>query len=186
MAKKILTIILNVILAIIILFGLVIAFSMLPFKGNYKLYAVMSGSMSPKIRTGSIVVVKPITEYKVGDVVTYKTSGSTDKTTHRIVEIQTVNNEKVAITRGDANNAPDTKPVKASQIVGKEYFSIPCLGYVLQYIKTPVGLILIIIIPAVIIIYEEFRKIINETKKIIKNKREGSKKGKTRKDVKDS
>ena len=183
MAKKIFKIITNVILIIIILLGLLIAFSMLPFRGNYKLYAVMSGSMAPQIHTGSIVVVKPISGYKVGDVITFKTSGSSDKTTHRIVEIKTVDGESVAVTKGDANNAPDTTPVKASQIIGKQYLSIPLFGYILQYIKTPIGLILIVIIPSVIIIYEELKKIVGETKIIIKKKRD---KRKAKKNVENS
>lgn len=46
------------------------------------------------------------------------------------------------------------------------------MGYVFGYVKTPIGLIFIIVIPATIIIYEELRKIRHETKQIIKRRKE--------------
>ncbi len=172
MLNKTIKVITNIVLVLLILVGILVAFSLLPIKGNYKLYTVMSGSMEPEISTGGIVLVKPAEDYAVGDVITYEIRGSQDKVTHRIHEISKVNGETVAITKGDANNAPDSDPVYSNQIVGKEYIDIPWLGYILSYIKTPVGLILIIIIPAVIIIYEEIRKIKNEAQEIMRRRRE--------------
>ncbi len=176
--RKIRQLLLNILLVTIVLVGAIVAFSMLPIEGNYKLFTVMSGSMEPNLHVGSVVAVKPISEYKVGDVITFQGSGTADKTTHRIYEIDESTSRKIYTTKGDANDSPDGTPVYEDQIVGKEYISLPFLGYVLNYIKTPVGLVLIIVIPAAIIVYEEIKKIISETKNIVKNRRQKRKKAK--------
>jgi len=71
---------------------------------------VQSGSMEPAIHTGSVVMVKPASDYKIGDVITF---GEVSKTkapiTHRIYDIKVVDGNPVYITKGDANNAPDAR-----------------------------------------------------------------------------
>src|SRR3989344_261229 len=54
--------------------------------GNFKVKIVKSGSMEPAITTGGIVVIRPSTVYKVGDVITFGPDTKTQiPTTHRIV-----------------------------------------------------------------------------------------------------
>ena len=131
--------------------------------------------MEPTISTGSVVISKPQSEYKVGDIVTFKNAGSNkpqETTTHRIVEVQkSKTGQNQYITKGDANNSKDSGFLTSDRIIGKELFSIALIGYLVGYIKTLPGLLLIIIIPAVIIIYEEIRKIKKEAKEIIKRRR---------------
>jgi signal peptidase len=184
--KKILKILLNIILIFLILVGIVIGVSLLPIKNNIEILSVMSGSMEPAIHVGSVVVVKPIAEYKVGDIITFKAydknSKSKDKSvniTHRIYEVGESDGQVTFIVKGDANNAPDGGKVYKGQVVGKELFSVPWLGYLLVYIKTLPGLILLIVIPATIIVYEEVRKIHRETKMIIEKRRAKNKSKKT-------
>lgn len=162
----------NIILVLIIVIGLFVAFSLLPINGNFKLFTVMSGSMEPTLPVGSIVFVKPAERYSVGDIVTFSSVGTQDKTTHRIYAISGDGDAKTYTTKGDANSSPDLTPVSEYQIIGKEHFAVPLIGYVLNYIKTPVGLVLIIIIPSVIIVYEEVRKIHREAKEIINRRRQ--------------
>lgn len=175
--KKIWQVIANILLISILLVGILIAFSLLPINGNYKLFTVMSGSMAQKIPVGSVVAVKPINEYHVGDVVTFNSTNSKDITTHRIYQINKGDAGSTYTTKGDANDAPDLQTISQNQIVGKVYAVLPLLGYVLAYIKTPVGLVLIIIIPSAIIIFEELRKIKNEVSGIVKKRRAKRKAG---------
>ncbi len=168
-----------------IIIGVLIAFSMLPIKNNYRIMTVMSGSMEPTIPIGSVIVIRPASEYGVGDIITFKTPGATKKndfTTHRIVEINKSKRITTYVTRGDANEDSDREYVEKESILGKERFAVSLIGYLLGYIKTLPGLVLIIIIPAVIIVYEEMRKIHREAKEII-NKRK-SKKEKAKKENK--
>jgi len=142
----------------------------------------MSGSMAPTISTGSVVVVKPIglLQYKVGDIVTFKSPDDRaikDNITHRIYKIEEEDGTRYFVTKGDANDTPDVDLVKPEKLVGKAYFSIPLLGYLFGYIKTLPGLVLLIIVPATIIIYEEVRKLKAEAKKIIERRRVKGKEG---------
>ena len=74
------------------------------------------------------------------------------------------------ITKGDANNAPDQEEITKREIIGKVLFSVPYLGYAVDFAKKPLGFSLIIIIPASIIIFDEIKKIFGEIKKKKENK----------------
>lgn len=163
---KYLKIIYYAFLGAIALIAVLLVVSVFPIAGNYKIMTVLSGSMEPGIKTGSVVVVKPSDNYKIGDIITF---GEMSKTktpiTHRIYEMKVEGSEPVYITKGDANNAPDQKEIAGKEIIGKVLFDIPYIGYAVDAAKKPFGFMLIIIIPATIIIYDEIRKIIGEIKK---------------------
>lgn len=151
-------------LAIIVVFLIVI--SAFPVTGNYKILVVQSGSMEPNIHTGSVVVVFPEKEYKIGDVITFKNNaGKLDSITHRIVKVGSDGITTVFTTKGDANNANDTNTVYTKNIIGKVLFSVPYFGYAVAAAKTPYGFTALIVIPALLIIYDEVKKIIEELKK---------------------
>jgi signal peptidase len=163
---KSLKIIYYIVIAFIILIAILLIVSAFPIPGNYKVMVVQSGSMIPAIKTGSIVVVKPEKDFKIGDIITFGPYSKTKApTTHRIYDIKVVGGEAVYITKGDANNAPDTREIKKEDIVGKVLFSVPYLGYAVDFAKKPIGFALMIIVPAAIIIYDEIRKIFGEIKK---------------------
>ena len=150
----------------IILVVLLLIVSTLPITGNYKVMTVISGSMEPKIKMGSVVVVKPADDYKIGDVITFGTISKTKSpTTHRINDIRVIDGKPIYITKGDVNNAPDTRQVQKKDVIGKVLFDVPYVGYAVDFAKKPIGFALIIIIPAAVIIFDEARKIYNEIKK---------------------
>ena len=149
-------------LVIIAAIAVLLIVSVLPITGNIKFMIVLSGSMEPTIKTGSIVMTKPASEYKVGDIITFGPYSRTKTpTTHRIVEIS----GNTYITKGDRNNAPDAKPVTQREIIGKVLFDVPYLGFVIDFVRKPLGFVLVLILPAGIIISDEVKKIINEIKK---------------------
>lgn len=163
---KILKVIYYVFLGFIAVIAVLLIISVFPITGNYKMMIVQSGSMAPAIKMGSIVVVKPADDYKIGDVITFGPYSRTKApTTHRIYEMKVVGGEPVYITKGDANNAPDQREISKKDIVGKVLFSVPYIGYAVDFAKKPLGFALIIIVPAAIIIYDEIRKIYTEIKK---------------------
>lgn len=169
--KKIYKIFEVVIYTIIFLTALLLVWSVLPVSGGPKFFVVLSGSMEPAIRTGSVVVIKPESEYKIGDVVTFGKDTLTQiPTTHRIVSSRAEEGVLLFTTKGDANNGPDTTEIRQSDIHGKVLFSVPLVGYVIDFVKKPIGIILVIVLPAILIIYDEIKKIINEVKRIKKEK----------------
>jgi len=130
--------------------------------GDTRYEPVYTGSMEPAIPVGSVVVLKPVdTEtLKTGDIICFKLSEPTS-ITHRIINIT---NEGFT-TKGDANEDPDQWTVKKENIIGKLVFTIPYIGYIDYFVRTPTGLILLIVLPAILIIIIEIRNIIKELKK---------------------
>jgi signal peptidase len=160
------------IFTILILIAGTIAISDLKIPGNYKIFAVQSGSMEPAIKTASIVIIKPFNNYQKGDVITVQDPANPKNTlTHRIFEVKENNGSVSYITKGDANNAPDIEDRLKSNILGKVVFSVPLLGYPIGFAKTSSGLIILIIVPATIIIYSELVSIKNETKRLLKERK---------------
>jgi len=173
-AKAIWLVLANAIFVFLILVGLIIAASLLPIKNNFKIYAVMSGSMESTISTGSAVIVKPQLMYQKGDVITFlpiNAKSKKESITHRIESVIDENGLIYFRTKGDANENVDEQPIPSDRVIGKVLFSIAIIGYVVGYIKTLPGLVLIIIIPATIIIYEEVKKLKSEAKKIIEKRK---------------
>ncbi len=156
----------------ILLIGGITFLSAMKIPGGIRVHTVSSGSMEPAIKTGSIIVVKPVGTYKVGDVITFKPNVYRDEqtpptsTTHRIHEIKEDHGVEIFVTKGDANDQPDVDTIDKGLIMGKVFVVIPFIGYLTNYIKTIEGLIILIIIPSVIIIYDEFLKIIKEIKRM--------------------
>lgn len=136
MLKKICNILMSIILVcLVILAGLMFA----PQFFGYKSFAVVSGSMEPNIKVGSIVYTKntDFSDLKEGDIISFRLNGDT-KATHRIVKI---NKEKQQFTtKGDANNSEDANPVNYKDVIGKVALTIPMLGFISIYIKTPLGI----------------------------------------------
>lgn len=113
---------------------------------------VLSGSMSGNapdhIEMGDLIFVgKAEPEaLKVGDIITFM-QGST-VVTHRIIEISRDDSGKLQfLTKGDANNTADTKPVSEDDLVGIYKGRIPKVGDMAMFMQTPLGMILFIGVP---------------------------------------
>ena len=168
--KKILKGIYYLVFSVIIFVALILVISALPIAGNIKTLTVLSGSMEPAIHTGSVVVIKPVSNYEVGDVVTFSLNSNQIPTTHRITEIRVASGEMVYKTKGDANNSEDSREVFQKEVSGKVYFSIPYLGYLVDFVQKPFGLMLVVVIFSLIVISGEIKKIVKEVLKMKEKK----------------
>jgi signal peptidase len=100
---------------------------------------VLTGSMTPGIPVGSVVIDRPVdpATLKVGDIATYqKTAGKAEYITHRIVAINTSTTPETFTFKGDANPGPDIDPVPATAIRGKVWFHVPYLGAIRDSIQS--------------------------------------------------
>jgi len=90
---------------------------------------IASGSMTPTIDVGDIAITVSTdpSKIQIGDIIQYWQNEEMNM--HRIVEIRQTESGEQFITKGDANNVPDSTPVLADQIRGKLIFSIPKLGW---------------------------------------------------------
>jgi signal peptidase len=154
-------------ITIIVLFAflaILFAGAAIPQVGNYQIMTVLSGSMEPAMKTGSVVIVSPAESYNKNDIISFSTGGDIP-TTHRIVQKKVKDGELIYITAGDANPTEDTDEVRKEDVLGKVYFGIPYLGYIVEFVRTPLVFTILIGVPALIIIAEELKKIYKEIKK---------------------
>lgn len=164
----------------VIAIGLLLLGTLMPIPGNFKVKIVKSGSMEPYIKTGGIVVIRPEADYVLGDVVTFGADTKTQiPTTHRIVDISGAGASRVFTTKGDANDAADPTQTRFSDIKGKVLFTVPFVGYILDFARKPVGFGLLVGVPAFAIILDEIGKIIREVRRLRrkKNRNQGDDEG---------
>lgn len=134
----------------------------------FSAYVILSGSMEPALPVGSVAIAQQQTAYSVGDVITFKRPGEKIATSHRIADISK-NGEFV--TKGDANKSTDTGTVAPASITGKVFLTVPYIGYVVDFAKSPKGFLSLIVIPATIIVYEELKNIWKELLAGLRKKR---------------
>jgi signal peptidase len=120
-------------------------------------YTILTGSMQPDYPPGTLIVVRkvPISDLALGTVITYQLdSGEPEVVTHRIVgSVTTGRGEQRFITQGDANGAPDTNDVRAEQIRGELWYSIPYLGRVNSVITGTQHIVAILIVAGALFAY---------------------------------
>lgn len=139
---------------------------------GYQVKVVKSGSMEPSIATGGIVIIAPQPEYKTGDVITFgEDTARAVPVTHRIVEMYGGGRQAIFTTKGDANEEADRDPVRAHEVIGKVVYTVPYVGMVIDFARTPLGFALLIGFPALVIILDEFASIVWEVRKYFARKR---------------
>lgn len=95
---------------------------------------VTSGSMSPLIRTGDVVLVGEHDgeDLAPGTVVTFRDASREGRlVTHRI---EAVSDDGSYTTRGDANPTPDAAPVRPEDVVGVGRLLVPLIGTPLTWL----------------------------------------------------
>ena len=122
----------------------------LPMPFGYGIANVLSGSMEPIFSKGALLLVKETDQIEVGDIVVYQ--ADRELIVHRIVEID----GDTVVTQGDANNVAD-EPFDRAEIKGKVLGWVPGLGAVVTVLKTPLGIILTLVL-AFLLIEASFRK----------------------------
>lgn len=153
---------------IFVVAGLALLAFSLPHTG-WRALSVQTGSMKPAIPPGSLVLVHSVPQntIKKGDVITYKGKTASEMTiTHRVQERKKQHNGLYrTIVKGDANRSADA-PIYDSQIIGRVETSVPYLGKALGFVKTPLGLALLVYLPALIICIAEIRLLVRRLTKL--------------------
>ena len=137
-------------------------------------YVIISNSMVPKINVNDAVVTIRASEkdIKVGDIITFiskdiQTQGT--PITHRVIGIVNDDNDKTKVlgyrTKGDHNNTQDFALIKPEEVLGKMLIRIPYIGYVQTFLTRPIGWLLVIVLPCLIIITSDVIKVIKAAQK---------------------
>jgi signal peptidase len=157
----------SILVGIAIFLVVFLLLSMFLPKFKYSLVIIKSGSMEPTIKTGSVIVSKQLDQYQKGDIITFRDMGNTI-ITHRITEVIENNDLTQFKTKGDDNDSEDMLLANKNSVLGKTIFSIPLLGYLITFAKTPIGIIVIFLLPATWIAFDEVKKI----KKVLNTKKQ--------------
>lgn len=124
---------------------------------------VLTGSMSPKIPTGSVCFINtryPYEKIKENDIIVYKFQKN--QVIHRVIKVTDEGLE----TKGDANNFSDRISTTQKNYYGKYLFSIPGLGYFTVKMQSPAGRIgFVIIIVSLFVMQYTLRVIVTQREK---------------------
>ena len=124
--EKIKKIIINLIIFILVVIAIISVYAFIQLNVQnkeyinifgYSIFSAETGSMSPTIEKGDIVIIKIGDEIKENDIITYKKENVL--ITHRIAKID----GDTIIARGDYNNTDD-EPIKKENVIGKTVFII--------------------------------------------------------------
>ncbi|MCM3618858.1 signal peptidase I [Sutcliffiella horikoshii] len=121
---------------------------------GYQIKTVLSGSMEPEIKTGSIISVKPggdMERFEVGDIITFFQEKDV-LVTHRITEVINSGENVMYRTKGDNNIKEDLNPVLSENVVAVYAdFTVPYLGYFIEFAKSKNGSAVLMILPGILL-----------------------------------
>ncbi len=107
---------------------------------------VISGSMEPEIKTGSLILIdEKDKDVKPGDIIAFR-AGELEAA-HRVAGTA----EDGYVTKGDSNKTVDPGIVTIDMIRGKVIMDIPRLGYAVRWCSTLPGMLFLLAAAAGII-----------------------------------
>ena len=173
-AKKIFDVVINVLICLIFVISIfvIIANNSIKETGvpnlfGYTMASVQSDSMTGTFEKGDIVIGKLADENTViekGDVVSFwdAKDGIKFVNTHRVTEVYEYGDAKFYDTKGDKEGLGVDPYTKSQEdIVAVYQGKIPALGGFIDFIKKPIGFILIIVLPFLIVIgWEVYRLVV--------------------------
>lgn len=161
--KKIANTVVNVVLIVAIVLAAICTYmsfvatsgSGVPSFFGIRLLTVQTDSMMDTLMPGDLIIdtpVKDAKELRQDDIITYWTiiGGERVLNTHRIVNIYDGGEFCIFETQGDNNTIADPLTVHENEIVGKYLFRVPGVGKVIDYMQSPLGFFLVVVLPVLI------------------------------------
>ena len=140
MKKFIVSAILSILFTIFLFLGTTFDGLLIKIYG-FSVAVVSSGSMTPELRVGDVIIMKEFESYDVGDIVTFN-SNNECLVTHRIIE----RNGDNFITKGDSNNTKDADIVAKENIEGKVILNSKLLSWLYKNWVIAVVVIILLLI----------------------------------------
>ena len=142
------------IVLVVLLMTMVVLALLAPHFG-WRADTVLSGSMEPALPVGCVQVTKPVDpeDIKVGDIITFRSPTTGQLMSHRVAAVQ-VDESYQFRTKGDANEDVDPYLIPSQNVVGRVCFKVAHVGYVVEYLKTPIGFILLGLVGIALIVAE--------------------------------
>lgn len=170
--KKIGSVVVDVLIVIVFIVSILVVVASITAKREngqanvfgYTVNSVQTDSMAPKINEGDLVVSKLVTDKNkndiqldAGKIVSFYTeldNGQKILITHRIYEVRDAGNTRIYTTWGDNREsapAPDT-PMTINEIESVYLFKIPVMGHFIDFLRTPLGFIICLVVPLLVFI----------------------------------
>ncbi len=127
---------------------------------GYRPVVLQTGSMGATAPPGSLVVAGPrgAEAVAVGDIVVMRRPGATP-VTHRVMEIESHDGARFAVTKGDANEALDAAPypLDGEQLVAR--WIVPRVGFWMQRALQPTTVLVLMALAVAAVVVQGLRRI---------------------------
>ncbi|MDD5832935.1 MAG: signal peptidase I [Clostridiales bacterium] len=171
-ASKVLSVAASIVLWIIILIAALFAFTTLATRdvsrvssiAGYTPLSVMTDSMKPAFVSGDLIIIKKTdpSSLEKGDIITFHTiiDNQYQLNTHRIADIIEDNGFRSYVTKGDNNAIEDQHIISDGDIVGKYVTRLPGVGKFMDFLKSSMGFLIVIVLPMLLFfIYQVYHLI---------------------------
>ena len=120
-----------------------------------KMYVIVSGSMSPELEIGDVVIVEDIDNeiLKEKDVISFRQGQSI--ITHRVIEVIEENGKVKYKTKGDHNNTEDLMLVSQEDIEGRVMKKITGIGKAVLFLRDKTLIISIVIFYYIYLVHDQ-------------------------------
>ena len=137
---------------------------------SYNLYVIVSPSMEPELMVGDVIVSKVYKgeELKEGQIITYlgrEGDVAGKLITHEIVRFETIDGVEYIITQDINGGSEDPKIVK-SDVRSILKYKTKVIGPIYRLVNTPIGFMILIILPIGCIVISEVRNLTKEIKQL--------------------
>ncbi len=97
---------------------------------------VGSGSMRPSLDVGDVAIIAKTSPSRIqpGDVIQFR-SVEQPAVLHRVIDIEETGGKRYFVTKGDANENPDSEPVLADNVVGVHVYTVRDVGWISVALK---------------------------------------------------
>ncbi len=136
---------------------------------GYRMFTIATGSMEPVYNVNDVILVKDIepNTLKVGDDIAYLGNRDAVKglvVTHRIIRIETFDDNKVHYTLKGVNNKYEDPSITEDQILGKVLGKVYVVNFINHVVKNIYGFFFLVFCPLVLVIFLEIADTIIEAK----------------------
>jgi len=142
-----------------------------PFVGKYAWLRIETPSMEDTLPVGSFILIKKVSpdKIKVGDIITFYSEDPSIKgypNTHRVVEINNVENKSLVFTtKGDNNPIVDEYKVSEDNLIGIYVRNLPILSFISRMFRTKAAFLLLVV-PALILVALSLKDVFSAAKDI--------------------
>lgn len=158
-------------IAVVVLIAVVVPFAIYAVPGVAgadQSFVVLSGSMEPTFAAGDAILIERVdpTAVQEGDVIAFRNGESAVPTVHRVAGVVETEFGTAFQTMGDANESPDQRLTRPSQVVGRvptvggHLFVLPWIGHVILFAGTTIGFVLLLVVPLGLLIGWELRSLL--------------------------